>query len=57
MTQQHDHRTDTAETEATVAEPQDEDKVLDDLAPEEEEAERVEAGYQMQDSAWGSARV
>ncbi len=37
--------------------PEDDEKLLDDLDPDETDAAGVDGGYQMQDSAWSLQRV
>ena len=45
------------ERDEQVEASQDDDKQLDDLEPDEDEATEVQGGQQMQDSAWSLKRI
>jgi hypothetical protein len=49
---EHDDTREGSKTDAELEASAEDDKFLDDLDPEEEEAAGVEGGHQMQNSAW-----
>ena len=54
---EHDDTPEGTENDPTLEASEEDEKLLDDLDPEEEEATGIEGGQQMQDSHWSSARV
>ena len=54
---EQDETPEGTETDAALDASAEDDKVLDDLDPDEEEATGVEGGQRMDDGGWGTIRI